>query len=363
MGLTPIMRLLTFFGVLSLVAASYAVGVCNDHLDDCSIVKDIVLIECDSDALPFTSSTTTLAPNETSRAEDKCKADRAGFDYLLGTGDSKIQSIDQDLCRKMCKIEYRHDDGGQCKFHRWGYNREANKYYCSLQTECFNEGEEDEWTPNNPNGCMDKEHCESGQIACYRNKTEIKDCTIPAKIEYVPDGFHIVCEDVDLLDINLYSDKFVEPNTVPGDPVCRTTRKCAEWHDHDNDLDNPYRRKSAIKCDGTAGEWITADNSGNPDAKEDMLDGDQVKEPDCPTKCKDLPLTKYTEQYWADLICDPPLGEDHKLKDNDVYTNSCILTCDFHFKMTIDCNFMKDGEKEWTDNHGKIVTDQDVQCD
>jgi hypothetical protein len=86
--------------------------------------------------------------------------------------------------------------------------------------------------------------------------------------------------------------------------------------------------------------------------------GTTIDEPACPTICKPLPLTKYAEQDWADLICDSPLSVGNILEDG----NSCILLCDNHLKMSIDCGFTGMGEKHWHDGHGALLDDEKIIC-
>merc|ERR1711915_1159421 len=372
---SPKMRIFTFFLAVGLTSATYA-ETCDVHLDDCSRIGDIVTITCsgvsDSSSTSTTSTTTTSTTtpsNETSSYEDRSMAVTCDapedYKYLLDAIKPDT-TLDFNFCRKMCKIQARHGDAEACNYFRWETEKSNATTYCSLQTTCLS----GEYNPTDPEGCQNNEHCRSGQRNCYEDGTPISSCVVPNSIDYHPNEFHVVCEDDDLLDINLYGEDYIgEDKPVPGDTICRTTRKCADWDDNKDDTSNNWRH-SVIKCDGgrdnsrTNGTWVTTVDSGNSNAKDEMVaDDGTILEPKCPTKCADLTLSTYLTQYWADLICDPPIEADHTLKDNEDRTDSCILTCDFHFKMTVDCNFKADGVKEWTDNHGNTVIDTDIQCD
>ena len=72
--------------------------------------------------------------------------------------------------------------------------------------------------------------------------------------------------------------------------------------------------------------------------------------------CPDLTLT-HTGQSGFSLICDNQL-EGNTLKD----PNSCILLCDNHWTMAIECGLSEEGDKTWLDDWGEVVTDQDIKC-
>ena len=88
----------------------------------------------------------------------------------------------------------------------------------------------------------------------------------------------------------------------------------------------------------------------------------KIAEPECPVRCDDLPLTKYSEQAWADLICQSPLTDDTLVDTEEDGASSCILLCDNHLHLTIDCGFTGLGEKHWHDSHGSVLTDDTIVC-
>jgi len=270
--------------------------------------------------------------------------------------------MDINICRKKCKIQAKNEtnEANTCKFWRYEYNHDTKMTECSLQTGCG------EYTVGD---CQDQSYCNSGQLGCYADGTPISSCQLSNPTDYTNNEFHIICTDEDEGDINLYSED-VKTYPIPGDTVCHTIRMCAAWNEQDDNEHKPYYRRAAIKCDGRDKEgnsWIPLDDSGSQAASEEMIDdGSKIHEPTCATRCETLTLTSYQDQYWADLICDPPLETPGVLKDpaegEDGVTDSCILLCDNHYRMAIDCTFMEKGEKYWNNLHGGKLNDSNVNC-
>merc|ERR1719419_10736 len=334
---------------------------CDQHLDKCQSIGDIANITCTQDP-PEPQPTDTPTDPPTDAPTDEPPPSKSPFvgEACAGvpdewtTANGEIESIDINTCRKICR------QTDTREFYKWDYNHSDNKAYCYLQTKC----------DDAVGDCLDPFYCKSGQVDCYDDGTEIVPCGLTKSTEYNPGEFHIICTDEDLGDINPYFDEAKGPLTVPGDVKCETVRRCDAWDDQPN-VNDVYWRKAAIKCNGghddraTAGSWIQMSNTGSTDASNEMINNNlkQLKEPECGTRCKDLTLTQFGSQYWADLICDPALETPYTLQDKIERTDSCMLLCDNHLKMTIDCTFMGNGEKYWNNNHGTVLTDDDVMCD
>merc|ERR1711892_397523 len=112
-------------------------------------------------------------------------------------------------------------------------------------------------------------------------------------------------------------------------------------------------------CDGTSGAWVAREYTGDSTLSGEMIaETNKIAEPVCPNRCEDLKLSSYANQPWADLICDLPLKDGTTLADSEEDgTNSCILLCDNHMHMSIDCGFTGNGEKHWHDIHGVVLTE------
>merc|ERR1711915_208476 len=358
------MRLLPFTWILFLARNTFGQdnGDCIPKLDACKKTDIIGTISCppddrgpnfkDDPSTSTASSTPTSTPTSTA-SSSQCTVDN-GLDYLLGD----FEYMDINICRKKCKIQAKTeaDEAKKCKFWRYEYNHDTKNTECSLQTGCG------EYTVGD---CQDQSYCNSGQLGCYADGTPISSCELTSPTDYVNNEFHIICTDEDEGDINLYSE---DVKIVPGDTVCPSIRMCAAWNEQD-DNKQPYYRRAAIKCDGRSKDgWIPLPDSGSQAASNQMI-GDQTKisEPTCATRCEPLTLTSYQDQYWADLICDPPLESPGVLKDpaegEDGVTDSCILLCDNHYKMAVDCTFMEEGNKYWNNLHGDVLDDSKVICD
>jgi len=134
--------------------------------------------------------------------------------------------------------------------------------------------------------------------------------------------------------------------------------KCAAWNETDGTADATYYRKLAVFCDGTDGTWKAENNTGKADLTEAMIaESNKITEQPCGATCDPIILDAYQDQWWADLICQNPM-EDKTLRE----PNSCVLLCDNHLKMTIDCEYDAEGEKEWRNADGEVLTGQDIKC-
>jgi len=358
------MKLLYGTVISCFILAGVAGKDCDQFIDKCSSIGDLGNIECTQDPPePQPTKTPTDPPAPTDHPTEKPTEKPPTEFHFAGetctgfpdglTGTEEIEVMDFSTCRKLCR------QTPTCEFYKFDYDHTEGKAHCYLQSECNGEGVGD---------CLDPNYCRSGQVDCYEDGTEIKPCELTTSTEYHPGEFHIICTDEDLGDINPYFGEEKASLTVHGDTICETVRMCDAWNDQAN-VNDVYWRKAAIKCnggkdEGTPGEWIAMSNTGSKSASAEMIGtNEQLHEPKCGTRCEDLKLTKFSEQYWADLICDPPLETPYILKDIEGRTDSCYLLCDNHLKMTIDCTFMGNGEKYWNNNHGTVLADDDVICD
>merc|ERR1711892_544855 len=293
-------------------------------------------------------------------------------------------TITAEVCREKCEENAASKEDGKCEFYRWEQGHMATQTNCSLLEAC--EG---------PDPYCDGAQCITGQIGCTEQGQRITPCKLTAKTEWNKDLFHIICTDPiqgGLGDINIYNDGIKDIN-IPDGTVCSTIRRCAAWNEtdsaapdttstipptsgsttsekHDDPFvyNNPetYIHKLAITCnglDGAAGQgyWEAMEITGNQALSGGMIgpDGTTIVEPECTSACQPLLLTEYATDDWADLICDTPLPDDDRL----VEPNSCILLCDNHLKMSIDCVLTGEGEREWQNGDGQpILADADVKC-
>jgi len=330
---------------------------CDPNLNACRDDSPILTIDCDG---------------------AKCEGLPAGSDDLT--------TITPEVCREKCEENAASKEDGKCEFYRWEQGHMEAQTNCSLLEAC--EG---------PDPYCDGAQCISGQIGCTEQGQRITPCKLSAKTEWNKDLFHVICTDPrqgGLGDVNIYDDAITGID-IPDGTVCSTIRKCAAWNETDSAtpdttaipptsptptstvttenpddpymLNNPdtYIHKLAITCnglDGAAGQgsWEAMEITGNHDLSAGMIGSDgTIVEPECTSACQPLLLTEYAKDDWADLICDTPLPDDDKL----VEPNSCILLCDNHLKMSIDCVLTEEGEKEWQNGDGQpILADADVKC-
>merc|ERR1719481_325545 len=316
----------------SSILAALATKECNPHFDACDKIGDITTILC---------------------SDDKChlEEENQDLDYLV----EGLTTLDADTCRMKCKEQKDEVDDNaanateKCQFFRFEMGHSLDTR-CSLQTEC---GEGDQY--------CGKPYCVSGELGCDDEGNEIQDCSLTSPTEWNSNKFHVICTDVHYGDVNIYSQD-TAGNPIPGGTVCSTVRMCSAWDSQTED--ETYYRKLAVMCNGKTGEWVARDDTGSKEESGKMVEEQgKIAEPECPVRCEELELTKYAEQSWADLICDFPLTDGNKLVDTEEDgTNSCILLCDNHLQMSIDCGFIGEGEKHWHDIHGTELKDETIIC-
>jgi len=299
------------------------------EVSGCSDIHDVAKISCKTGEL--------------------CEIDPPELDYLL---DTDMKFIDALTCAKKCQKQNKNEteeDAKRCLFYRWGFEGHdvgQRTIYCSLQT---NNGVID--------SSCDGSSCRCGEVNCKPDGTPLptEACKISEATQYNKTKVHITCLTPAFEDFNIYDKEKVNKEIDVG-TWCITTRRCADWNE---EADEAFYRKLGIICkeDGT---WKAMDNTGNQELSAAMYDNTKkiFVEPECEAMqkgCASMMLT-HTDQRGLRLMCNKPI------RDNTLTDHSCILTCDNHFMMGIDCKMSEDGEKVWLDNNGEVVTDDRVRC-
>jgi len=284
----------------------------------------------------------TICQLTCNRASEECTFDEAKCGTI---GVDVTNEVYPDMFSARCKaicVESRDSESAQdvCRFYK--VSDFGKEVVCSLMddTQC---------TATGPCGS----HCVSEDIGC--KDTPIpgpKDC--PAAFEYTDSAFHFGCDHC-----NPYSDETCEQGNK-----CFTTERCSEWDAEGVDPTSTYWRKLAIECT-RFGTWARLAGSGGSD--EDY--GDILTEGAAPTEpnCKPLPveiLPGVLTEEGADFLCDnePTLNaaETHL---EIVAPNTCVLLCDFHLSMSLDCQISKDGETKCYDEGDPNPTSADnIYC-
>jgi hypothetical protein len=318
------------FFVLALSATVFAQE-CDPNCGACQDVHDIGIISCDS----------KKASCEVSEAATG-NTGQIDLDYLV-TG---LKELTPEVCRRKCEEQSLHDDENvqdeqKCKFFHWTKGHPTGKDTCSLQFTC--EG---------PDGFCENDDCISGEVHCDENCQPASPCSL-GKTVWTHDKFHVTCVDKGAPggDIDIYE----KAQDLAHGTVCSTVRKCSEWEDPAS-VGNDYFRRLAVQC--ANGEWAAREDAGSEDKSTAMVaDTNKITEQECEAICDPLEISD-KNQYWASLVCDTPLGEDHILTE----PNSCILLCDNHFYKTIDCEYDRKGDKAWRNAAGDVLHDADIKC-
>jgi len=325
---------------------------CNGNLDACADSANIAQIMCPGNSAPCTINGTDLE----------------GLLNVDGP-DAVINSIDEKLCRSICQkhadmVEI--DEANKCKFFRFQDEHEDRKH-CSLQTDCLND-----------DTCDTDVNCVTGELGCTKDGIRIKDCTLKVA-DWNHDKFHIICfTQSGNQDVNIYiQDEQSEVKNIPGGTICSTVKKCAEWNEID-EIEGAqfYKRKLAVECDLTNGEWKAMPTTGSLDKSTSMAakaNANTIEEPTCckksgnavedealdlPEDCDCDPLSDpHTNQAWADLFCDNPLV-GNKVKD----PNFCMLLCDNHIEKSFADKIDEEGNKKWKEEDGTTITEANLKC-
>eukprot|EP00091_Calanus_sinicus_P018347 TRINITY_DN4153_c0_g1_i2.p1 TRINITY_DN4153_c0_g1~~TRINITY_DN4153_c0_g1_i2.p1 ORF type:complete len:328 (-),score=42.30 TRINITY_DN4153_c0_g1_i2:33-1016(-) len=327
------MKLLSLCTFLSCVFSMRS-ELCDTNWKSCSNVADIATITCDT----ATRSDCDVVNGSLTTSDDES---------VLGLVVPPFTTIDPETCRKKCQEQADSAPDQKCEFFRWFKDHATKETTCSLQTTC----EHDQW--------CDSFDCATGQLPdCDEDGNRIFPCPLASPTVWDNSKFHVICTDPLLGDVNVYDSM---TTSVPGNTVCSTIRMCAAWNETGVEASEPFYRKLAIKCNGAVGSesgtWEALPLTGSAALSAAMIADNTIIEQECASTCDDLTITIPPNQYWADLICDNPL-EENKLKDG----NSCILLCDNHLKMSIDCRFTREGEKQWQDGEGTELTAATIKC-
>merc|ERR1712130_689945 len=244
-------------------------------------------------------------------------------------------------CKAICE-ESRDSESAQdvCRFYK--VSDFGTEVRCSLMddTQC---------TATGPCGS----HCVSEDVGC--KDTPIpgpQDC--PAEFEYTDSAFHFGCDHC-----NPYSDATCEEGNK-----CFTIERCSEWEAEGVDPSSSYWRKLAIECT-RFGTWDRlAGSGGSDDDYIDILhDGAAPTEPNCKPQPVEILPGVLTEEG-ADFLCDNDLTlNDAGTHLEIVALNTCVLLCDFHLSMSLDCQISDAGETECYDEGDSNPTSADnIYC-
>merc|ERR1711990_1372936 len=269
---------------------------------------------------------------------DEAKCGEIGVDLASET----YPNMYPTRCKEICELSRDHavNPESVCRFYK--VSSFGKEVFCSLMND-------EQCTATGPCGT----HCVSGDVGC--KDTPIpgpQDC--PAAFEYTDSAFHFGCDHC-----NPYSDE-----TCKEGNKCFTTERCSEW-DNGLDHESPYYRKLAIECT-RFGTWARLAGSGGSDEDyTDVLNGGAA-----PTEpnCKPLPveiLPGVLTEEGADFLCDIDLAmNDAGTHYEIVAPNTCVLLCDFHLSMSLECLISEEeGEtKCYDDGDTNPTSAENIYC-
>ena len=218
--------------------------------------------------------------------------------------------------------------------------------------------------------CRDP-HCVSDDVGC--KDTPIPTLGCPASFNYTDSAFHFGCDHC-----NPYSDE-----TCKAGNKCFTTERCiimfctfnlsvcvlhrcSEWDSGSVDQSSDYWRKLAVECT-RFGTWVRLTGAdGSDEDYVDVLGNDDTAPPQEPN-CTPLPveiLKGVPDEEGADFLCDKEL---ELAKDGIhlqiVAPNTCVLLCDFHLSMNLECRINDHGETKCFDEGEETPTEPDnIYC-
>ena len=145
--------------------------------------------------------------------------------------------------------------------------------------------------------------------------------------------------------------------------VC-VLHRCSEWDSGNVDQSSDYWRKLAVECT-RFGTWVRlAGADGSDEDYIDVLGNDDTAPPQEPN-CTPLPveiLKGVPDEDGADFLCDKELTEDG-IHLQIVAPNTCVLLCDFHLSMNLDCRISDEGETKCYDEGEETPTEPDnIYC-
>merc|ERR1719427_1963498 len=283
-----------------------------------------------ADCNPNENSNSCADPDEDTICKINCPRDRECAPVDADKCTASIADIADltyanvlDQCEQKCvdsKEAGSDGDINTCRFYK--ADNQGVLHVCSLM---------------NDQQCQDKgscgSHCESGDVGCPSSPYG------PCKggVEYSGSPFNFACFDVDI-----YS-----AETVPEGTKCWTTERCSGWEAEGVANGTHDWRRLAIPC-GNTGTWAKTNNSGGSD--EDylaVLGADGAEAPVEPT-CEPEPVLIHHavfEEDGADFLCDTEPTSDGGDPEyfQIVAPNTCILLCDFHLAMSLDCRITSQG--------------------
>merc|ERR1719427_1099411 len=283
-----------------------------------------------ADCNPNENSNSCADPDEDTICKINCPRDRECAPVDADKCTASIADIADltyanvlDQCEQKCvdsKEAGSDGDINTCRFYK--ADNQGVLHVCSLM---------------NDKQCQDKgscgSHCESGDVGCPSSPYG------PCKggVEYSGSPFNFACFDVDI-----YS-----AETVPEGTKCWTTERCSGWEAEGVANGTHDWRRLAITC-GNTGTWGRAENSGGSD--EDylaVLGADGAEAPVEPTCEPESVLIHHAvfEEDGADFLCDTEPTSDGGDPEyfQIVAPNTCILLCDFHLAMSLDCRITSQG--------------------
>ena len=140
--------------------------------------------------------------------------------------------------------------------------------------------------------------------------------------------------------------------------------RCSEWDTEGLEQTSPYWRKLAIECT-RFGTWDRlAGSDGSADDYVDVLnDRAAPTEPNC----KPLPveiLPGVLTEEGADFLCDNELTMNEDGTHLEIVApNTCVLLCDFHLSMSLECQISEEGETKCYDEGDSNPTSADnIYC-
>jgi len=151
--------------------------------------------------------------------------------------------------------------------------------------------------------------------------------------EWDDEGLHWKCVSKDNSPISIYG-----TDNIPAETTCWTD-ECSYWV-WDDETEHAGRSKVAhVKCveeSGAEGKWETLEDDGRflKNSEGNSILPDVAEAQDALCKCEALPTDpENMSDPGLDLLCDHSLTEDGGIE----YGNTCILLCDGHFIMNIEC--------------------------
>merc|ERR1719500_1425745 len=313
--------------IFCLLASTLAQDDCpaNANSPSCAdpVEETICQLSCDRDSGVCTQA-------------DEAKCSQIGIDV----GTETYPDMYPTRCKEICEAS--RDAGSEevCRFYK--LSDFGKTVVCSLMND-------EQCTATGPCGS----HCVSGDVGC--KDTPIpgpQDC--PAAFEYTDSAFHFGCDHC-----NPYSDATCEEGNT-----CFTTERCSEWEAAGIEEGSQYWRKLAIEC-SRFGTWVRLAGAGGSDEDyADILNGDAAPtEPNCKPKPIEILPGVLTEEG-ADFLCDnEPTWNEAGTHLEIVAPNTCVLLCDFHLSMSLECQFSDDGETECFDEGEDIPTSaENIYC-